>query len=65
MKCNFTTRLLKFRKLDNAKCWLGYKTVRTERDKKKINKISATIVTNDIIEIRNIFFKNYNSEHLL
>lgn len=65
MKCNFTTRLLKFRKLDNAKCWLGYKTVRTERDKKKINKIIATIVTNDIIEIRNIFFKNYNSEHLL
>lgn len=65
MKCNFTTRLLKFRKLDNAKCWLGYKTVRTERDKKKINKIIATIVTNDIIEIRNTFFKNYNSEHLL
>ena len=34
MKCNFTTRQLKFRKLDNAKCWLGYKTVRTERHKK-------------------------------
>ena len=35
MKCNFTARLLKFRKLDYAKCWLGSKTVRTERHKKR------------------------------
>lgn len=35
MKCNVTARLLKFRKLDYAKCWLRYKTVRTERHKKR------------------------------
>ena len=34
MKCNFTTRLLKFRKLDNAKCLLGCETMRPKRDKK-------------------------------